>query len=107
MLAEATININMMYKLGIDVGGTFTDFALVNEKTGTMAIYKQLTTPHDPSECVLDGACNILAAKSASFDRGRASHLVGQVLVAGRAQRHCAGESGGIQYHSARAILQV
>ena len=60
-----------MYKLGIDVGGTFTDFALVNEKTGTMAIYKQLTTPHDPSECVLDGACNILAAKSASFDQVR------------------------------------
>jgi len=61
----------MMYKLGIDVGGTFTDFALVNEKTGTMAIYKQLTTPHDPSECVLDGACNLLATKNLSFDQVR------------------------------------
>ena len=58
-----------MYKLGIDIGGTFTDFALVDEKTGTMAIHKQLTTPLDPSNCVLEGSSNLLSAHGVPFDQ--------------------------------------
>ena len=61
----------MTYKLGIDIGGTFTDFALVNESSGTMTIYKHLTTPNDPSQCVLDGARNLLAGQDVSFDQVR------------------------------------
>ena len=57
----------MTHKLGIDIGGTFTDFALLDEETGHIAIHKQLTTPHEPSECVLDGARNILAARNVDF----------------------------------------
>lgn len=45
----------MSYRIGIDIGGTFTDFALIDDRTGRIALHKQLTTPHDPSECVLDG----------------------------------------------------
>lgn len=44
----------MAYKLGIDVGGTFTDFLLVDEE-GKSFVYKALTTPKDPSEGVLSG----------------------------------------------------
>ena len=56
----------MAYRLGIDIGGTFTDFALVNstgfdEDAGTFAIHKQLTTPDDPSRAVLEGTTNLLA----------------------------------------------
>ena len=43
----------MGYRLGIDIGGTFTDFALVDDETGELAIHKQLTTPADPSLAVL------------------------------------------------------
>ena len=57
----------MTHKLGIDIGGTFTDFALLDEETGQIAIHKQLTTPHEPSECVLDGARNILATRGVDF----------------------------------------
>lgn len=38
----------MKYKLGIDVGGTFTDFLLLDEN-GDHAIFKTLSTPQDPS----------------------------------------------------------
>lgn len=61
----------MTYKLGIDIGGTFTDFALVNEKTGAVAINKELTTPHDPAEGVIDGVRNLLAAQNVSLDQVR------------------------------------
>ena len=51
-----------MYRIGVDVGGTFTDFALTGPGIGTSAIHKQLTTPHDPSAAVLEGVA-ILAAR--------------------------------------------
>ena len=49
------------YRLGIDAGGTFTDFALVDDQTGALAVHKQLTTPADPSQCVLAGLAALLA----------------------------------------------
>ncbi|MCP4106911.1 MAG: hydantoinase/oxoprolinase family protein, partial [Desulfobacteraceae bacterium] len=46
---------NDSYRLGCDIGGTFTDFVLVNEKTGEFRINKCLTTPSDPSDAVEHG----------------------------------------------------
>ncbi|HTW98584.1 MAG TPA: hydantoinase/oxoprolinase family protein, partial [Acidimicrobiales bacterium] len=37
------------FRLGIDVGGTFTDATLVDEQTGAIRIGKVLSTPDDPS----------------------------------------------------------
>ncbi|PPR61940.1 MAG: Acetophenone carboxylase gamma subunit [Alphaproteobacteria bacterium MarineAlpha4_Bin2] len=37
----------MPWRIGVDIGGTFTDAALVNEKTGEIGIAKTLTTPGD------------------------------------------------------------
>lgn len=42
-------------RVGIDIGGTFTDLFVV-EPTGESRIYKSPTTPHDPSE----GLINVL-----------------------------------------------
>jgi N-methylhydantoinase A len=38
----------MPYRIGVDVGGTFTDF-LVSDGSGNTEIYKTSTTPKDPS----------------------------------------------------------
>ena len=45
----------MTWRLGIDIGGTFTDFALLDQAGQKLAIHKQLTTPLDPSAAVIDG----------------------------------------------------
>lgn len=45
----------MTYRLGCDIGGTFTDFVLVNNKTGVFYTNKCLTTPSDPSDAVEQG----------------------------------------------------
>ena len=50
----------MSYRLGVDIGGTFTDFALYDEQSGELAIHKQLTTPDDPSRAVLEGSVALL-----------------------------------------------
>ena len=44
----------MAYNIGIDVGGTFTDFLLA-EDDGTAHIYKVLSTPKDPSIATISG----------------------------------------------------
>ncbi|MDG1875572.1 MAG: hydantoinase/oxoprolinase family protein [Mariniblastus sp.] len=40
------------YRVGADIGGTFTDLIVVNQETGAFSIGKVLTTPDDPSEAV-------------------------------------------------------
>ena len=45
----------MAWRIGVDIGGTFTDVALVEEATGRIAIAKVLTTPGDFGEGVLQG----------------------------------------------------
>lgn len=45
----------MGFRLGVDVGGTFTDLLLMNEASGESFTAKVPSTPHDPSIAVLDG----------------------------------------------------
>ena len=44
-----------MYRVGVDIGGTFTDFALFDARGASMSVHKRLTTPHDPSQAVTEG----------------------------------------------------
>ena len=43
------------YLVGIDVGGTFTDFVSYNSETRAVDVWKILSTPHDPNEGILGG----------------------------------------------------
>jgi N-methylhydantoinase A len=54
-----------MYKIGVDVGGTFTDVLLVDTQNSKFFTAKVPSTPHDSSEGVLNGirkACSIAGA---------------------------------------------
>src|SRR3989304_5223397 len=42
-------------RLGCDIGGTFTDFVLLDDETGKIMVYKCLTTPGDPSDAIEKG----------------------------------------------------
>ncbi len=41
--------------VGVDVGGTFTDFSARQLSTGRAVVHKRPSTPHDPSEAILNG----------------------------------------------------
>src|SRR5689334_6713682 len=49
------------YRVGLDIGGTFTDFVLYDASNRSIALYKCLTTPHDPSAAALDGLSELAA----------------------------------------------
>lgn len=58
-----------MYRIGIDVGGTFTDVTLLNSETGKYYNYKLSSTPHDQSIAIENGAKEILELYNVSTEK--------------------------------------
>ena len=52
-------------RFGFDIGGTFTDFVLIDEQSGAIRTHKTLTTPHDPALAVLQGWQELVSAAEA------------------------------------------
>ena len=51
----------MAWRIGVDIGGTFTDVALVEEESGRIGVAKVPTTPDDFGRGVLDGLKSVMA----------------------------------------------
>ena len=59
----------MSYRLGVDVGGTFTDLLLFDDKTGRSHKTKVPSTPDDPSRAVVNGTKDICEIANISPDQ--------------------------------------
>jgi 5-oxoprolinase (ATP-hydrolysing) len=71
---------NGRYRVGFDIGGTFTDFVLYDADSAEVRVHKCLTTPDDPSLGALEGLNEILAG--AGLGTADVSHLIhGTTLV--------------------------
>ena len=83
----------MLSRIGIDIGGTFTDFALLSPD-GRLVIDKRLTTPADPAIAVLEGLPALLTkAKQQPQDVDTVIHgttLVTNALIERRGARTAA-----------------
>ncbi|MFO7170986.1 MAG: hydantoinase/oxoprolinase family protein, partial [Chloroflexota bacterium] len=44
--------VSRRFRVGVDIGGTFTDLILIDDATGAFSVGKLLTTPDDPSQAV-------------------------------------------------------
>jgi N-methylhydantoinase A len=70
----------MTHQLGVDVGGTFTDFVAL-DAGGRTRVFKCLTTPDDPSRAVLEGSAELAAR--ADLPVSQAERIIhGTTLVA-------------------------
>ena len=45
----------MSWTIGVDVGGTFTDFYAAHDETGIHHVYKTSSTPSNPADAILTG----------------------------------------------------
>lgn len=70
----------MSYRLGVDVGGTFTDLLLVNEKTGELHTAKVPSTPDDSSRGVFNGIHRV--CKNADIQPGEITSVMHGTTVA-------------------------
>ena len=68
------------YRLGIDIGGTFTDFSLLDEATSELASFKSPTVPGDPGRGVLDGVRALVRERG--LDPGAIDYLVHGTTIA-------------------------
>ena len=59
----------MSHRVGIDIGGTFTDFALLDISSGRIATHKRLTTPAAPASGVLEGLSDLLVQEQVPVEQ--------------------------------------
>ena len=69
------------YRAGCDIGGTFTDFVLLDEDSGAVRVGKRLTTPDDPSVALLAGFA-AFEAEAPGYPRATARLAHATTLVA-------------------------
>src|SRR6266702_8558933 len=70
----------MSWTLGVDVGGTFTDFYVLDPSTQGVLVHKRPSTPDDPSRAILAGLSEM--AESLGVDIGQISRLAHGTTVA-------------------------
>ncbi|MFK9093846.1 hydantoinase/oxoprolinase family protein [Bacillus salipaludis] len=70
----------MGYMIGVDVGGTFTDFSLYDKTGKTLVHYKNSSTPEDPSKAIVSGIVHLL--KHYSIKPEQVSYLAHGTTVA-------------------------
>src|SRR5438067_13132443 len=84
----------MAYRLGVDVGGTFTDLLLVHDESGSLHRVKTPSTPADPSEGVLTGIKRI--AESAGTEIADIRNILHGTTVATNAVLESKGARVGL-----------
>ena len=93
-------------RIGVDVGGTFTDFVLVDERRDMIFTGKQLTTPTDPSQAICEGVERI--AKEAVVEISALDGIVhGTTLVSNTVIQRNGARVGLITTEGFRDVLEV
>ncbi|HSB05054.1 MAG TPA: hydantoinase/oxoprolinase family protein, partial [Thermodesulfobacteriota bacterium] len=95
-----------VYRLGCDIGGTFTDFVLLNDQTGEIKINKCLTTPGDPSDAVEQGIRE-LEIKAPGFVEVMDEVIHGTTLVINSIIERKGAKTGLITTKGFRDVLEI
>src|SRR5688572_17141802 len=94
------------YQLGFDIGGTFTDFTLVDEQTGEVLVEKRLTSPHDPEKAVLAGI-RTLTERAPGFLVNMSAAIHATTLLTNVAIERNGAKTGLITTKGFRDILEI
>src|SRR5690349_13097373 len=95
-----------MTRIGVDVGGTFTDLVLVDETTGRVTVGKVPSTPDDPARGAVDGITDLCARADAAL-ADVTSLLHGTTVATNIALTHSGAEVGMITTEGMRDILHI
>jgi N-methylhydantoinase A len=96
----------MAWRIGIDIGGTFTDVAMVDETGGRIGIAKVLTTPHDFGQAVIAGILQGLEQHGISpGDVSLLSHAT--TVVTNALLEHKGARAGFIATRGFRDLLEL
>jgi N-methylhydantoinase A len=96
----------MGYRLGVDVGGTFTDLLLLDEATGGFWRHKTPSTPHDSSEGILNGV-EALCAQVGVSPRQISVFLHGTTVATNAVLEGKGARVGLVTTEGYRQIMQI
>ncbi|HJO97781.1 MAG TPA: hydantoinase/oxoprolinase family protein [Rhodospirillales bacterium] len=94
------------FRMGCDIGGTFTDFVLLDEATGALHVEQCLTTPDDPACGVLNG-CRQLAERLPDFLTNTLQVLHGTTLVINAVLERKGAKTALITTEGFRDVLDI
>ncbi len=95
-----------MKRIGVDVGGTFTDLVLVDEEGGRIVVDKVASTPDDPARGVVEGVRGLCGKAGVSL--GDVQNLLhGTTVATNIALTHTGAEVGMITTEGFRDILHI
>jgi N-methylhydantoinase A len=72
--------------LGVDTGGTFTDFILFDDESKSIRIHKLLSTPHAPEKAILQGIAD-LNVETSNFTLVHGSTVATNAVLEGKGAR--------------------
>ncbi|NTG47948.1 hydantoinase/oxoprolinase family protein [Agrobacterium rhizogenes] len=95
-----------MAKLAFDTGGTFTDFALLDDN-GKLHLHKVLSTPKNPAEAVVQGVSELLEQFSGSIAIENLQVLGATTVVTNAVLERKGVETGFITTDGFRDMLRI
>ena len=99
-------DLSARYRLGFDIGGTFTDFVLLDRVSGGIRLHKCLTTPQDPAEGAMTGIRAITAEAGITIAE-LAEVLHGTTLVTNALIERRGAATGLLTTRGFRDILEL
>lgn len=95
-----------MKRIGVDIGGTFTDLVYVDEEAGRIVVDKVPSTPDDPSRGAVDGVSELCS--KAGVTLAEVDHLLhGTTVATNIVLTHTGAEVGMITTEGFRDILHI
>ena len=95
-----------MRRIGVDVGGTFTDLILIDEAAGAITVDKVPSTPDDPARAVMTGVDTLCGKAGVSLEAVDLL-LHGTTVATNIAIEHKGAEVGLITTEGFRDILHI
>ena len=104
--AELSLPEETMAKLAFDTGGTFTDFALLDDD-GELHLHKVLSTPKNPAEAVVQGATELLDRFCSRIDLAKLQVLGATTVVTNAVLERKGVETGFISTAGFQDMLRI
>lgn len=105
-MAHARNGAKTLGSVGVDIGGTFTDFVLLDHESRSVRTHKRLTSYPDPSAGMLDGLDTIL--KASKIDYGSCARILhGTTLVSNVLLERRGAITGLLTTRGFRDVLEV
>ena len=96
----------MAVRVGVDVGGTFTDLYMLDDEAQAYAALKVPTTPADPSVGIVSGVLRLLEQRGIAATK--VSHLIhGTTVATNTVLQRCGSLTGLITTAGFRDVLEI